>query len=114
MPYLSIRTNVAVAQADQQAVLAEASHAVATVLGKPERYVAVDLEAAASLRFGGEEGAAALLMLDSIGLDPADTPRISAALAAFVGARLDVPADRVYVRFASTSRDMWGWNGGTF
>ena len=114
MPYLSIRTNVAVAEADQQVLLSEASRAVATALGKPERYVAVDLEAAAALRFGGEDAAAAVLVLDSIGLNPADTPRVSATLSAFVEQRLSVPADRVYIRFASTQREMWGWNGSTF
>ena len=114
MPYLSIRTNVTVAEADQQAVLAEASRAVAGALGKPERYVAVDLEAAVALRFGGDDAAAAVLILDSIGLAPADAPRISAALSSFMEERLNVPADRVYLRFASTPREMWGWNGGTF
>ena len=114
MPYLSIRTNVAVAEADQQALLADASGAVATALGKPERYVMVDLDAAAPLRFAGDDGVAAVLALDSIGLKAADAPRISAALCALVEKHLKVPADRVYVRFAATPREMWGWNGGTF
>lgn len=114
MPYLSIRTNVAVAEAGRQDLLAEASRAVAAALGKPERYVMVDLDAGVSLRFAGEDGPAAALVLDSIGLAPDHASDLSATLCAFVAARMGVPSDRVYVRFASTPRTMWGWDGGTF
>ena len=114
MPYLSIRTNVSVAEADRPALLADASRTVAEALGKPERYVMVDLESAVPLRFAGDDGPATALTLDSIGLASADTPRLSAALCGFVQDRLAVRPDRVYIRFASTPREMWGWNGGTF
>ncbi len=114
MPYLSIRTNAAVAQDDRPSLLAEASSTLAAVLGKPERYVMVDLDIGVPMQFAGSDAAAAALIVDSIGLAPSDAPRISAALCAFVEAHLAVPADRVYIRFSSTPREMWGWNGGTF
>ena len=114
MPYLAIRTNVAVDDDARSRVLAAASQAVAAAVGKPERYVMVSLEAGAALLFAGSQGPAAAMAFDSIGFAASDAARVSAELCAVAHSQLGVPTDRVYIRFASTPRDMWGWNGGTF
>lgn len=49
MPMLKIQTNVTLDTNAGHALVAEASRAVAAQLGKPERYVMVSLEPAATI-----------------------------------------------------------------
>ncbi len=88
MPLLKIQTNVTVAADAGQALVAEASSAVAALLGKPERYVMVALEPAATMAFAGDSSPLAYLEMKSVGLPQGSTSALSKAL--------------------------WGWNGGTF
>lgn len=114
MPYLLIRTNREIPQAEQPQLLARCSAAVAEMLGKPERYVMVSLEQSRAMLFGGETSPCIYLELKSIGLPAERTAELSASLANLLGTELGVPADRIYIEFADAERHMWGWNGGTF
>jgi phenylpyruvate tautomerase len=114
MPLLKIQTN-AVLDADAgKALLAEASRAVAALLGKPERYVMVSLETAATMAFGGDTSPLAYLEMKSIGLPQERTDALSTALCELMNTALGVSADRVYIEFADAQGHLWGWNGGTF
>ncbi len=112
MPYLHVRVNVGVE--DRAGFLAACSREAAAALGKPERYVMVALDDGAPLMFAGSEAPAAYLRLASLGLPGAATPELSAALCALIERELGIPADRVYIEFASPERHMWGWDGRTF
>jgi len=112
MPYLSIQTNVE--PADEAAVLREVSAATASMLGKPESYVMVHLEAGARLIFAGSDAPAAYVQLKSLGLPEGQTADYSAQLCALMRDLLGVDAGRVYIEFAGPERHMWGWNNATF
>jgi phenylpyruvate tautomerase len=114
MPLLKIQTNQPVDTDKKHALAAEASKAVADMLGKPERYVMVSIEENPAMLFGGSGEPLAYLELKSIGLPESKTGDFSAALAALLDRHLGLPADRVYIEFADAPRTMWGWNGGTF
>lgn len=114
MPYLSINTNQVLEDSRRDELLRDASALVAEQLGKPERYVLVAWHHNPAMRFAGSDAPLAYLELKSIGLPADATGNLSAALCTFMGERLGVPADRVYVEFADAARHMWGWNGGTF
>lgn len=114
MPYLLIRTNQKVADAAATALLTRASHQVAELLGKPERYVMVSLEQSCAMLFGGSADPLAYLELKSIGLPGGETGRLSAALCDLVGQELGIPGDRIYIEFSNASGPLWGWNGATF
>jgi len=114
MPLLQIDTNQILDDAAQQKLLAEASHSVADMLGKPERYVMVAFEHKPAMRFAGSGEALAYLELKSIGLPESKTVELSQALTELMQQHLGVAADRVYIEFADAPRHMWGWNGGTF
>ncbi|MCK9529891.1 MAG: phenylpyruvate tautomerase MIF-related protein [Gammaproteobacteria bacterium] len=114
MPLLKIQTNVDVPAADRQTLLANASRATATVLGKPEAYVMVTLEANHPMLFAGTDAPLAYLELKSIGLPEDRTRDFSAKLSDIVEAHLHIPKNRIYVEFASAAAHMWGWNGETF
>jgi len=112
MPYLNIQTNVPVA--DTAALLAKASSRVANMLGKPESYVMVNLDADAQLIFAGSDAPAAYLQLKSLGLAQDKSADYSLNLCDFMAEMLNIEAARVYIEFSSPERHMWGWNGATF
>lgn len=114
MPYLSITTNQPLSDAQRDPLLRDASALVAAQLGKPERYVLVAWQHNPAMCFAGSADPLAYLELKSIGLPADATADLSAALCDFVGERLGIAAERVYVEFADAARHMWGWNGATF
>jgi phenylpyruvate tautomerase PptA (4-oxalocrotonate tautomerase family) len=114
MPLLKIQTNTPMDAEKMKALAVSASRAVADMLGKPERYVMVSVEANPAMVFAGSDDPLAYLELKSIGLPGNKTGEFSATLAALLGQHLALPADRVYIEFADAPRTMWGWDGGTF
>lgn len=114
MPLLKIQTSIEVPYDQRTALLTAASRAVATVLGKPEAYVMVILEAGVPMLFAGTDAPLAYLELKSIGLPEDRTRDFSAKLTDVVEAHLRIPKNRIYVEFASAAAHMWGWNGDTF
>ena len=114
MPYLKIQTNESLAAEQTAALLTRASSLVADLLGKPERYVMVAVDAGAPMLFAGGDAPAAYLELKSIGLPESMTPKLSAGLCTLMQEALGVDRERVYIEFHDAARAMWGWNGGTF
>lgn len=114
MPTLIVRTNAPHDPARRPVLLEAASALVAELLGKPERYVMVLFEPVADMCFGGNTAPAAYLELKSLGLPEQRTAELSAALCRLLDEQLKVPADRVYIEFASPPRHLFGFDGGTF
>lgn len=113
MPLLSIQTNQP-APENQDPILRDISAAVADMLGKPERYVMVSLDAGRPMRFAGDDAPLAYLELKSIGLPEERTKDFSATLCGLMQTHLGITSDRVYIEFSGAARHLWGWNGGTF
>lgn len=114
MPLLKIQTNIPIETAAGDSLIRKASQQVASLLGKPERYVMVSLEENPAMLFGGSDDPLAYLELKSIGLPETRTSELSQALTSLMNAELGLSAERVYIEFTDAPRAMWGWNGGTF
>jgi phenylpyruvate tautomerase len=114
MPMLKIQTNAALSADAGRSLVAEASRAVAALLGKPERYVMISLETEATMAFGGDASPLAYLEMKSVGLPQGSTTALSKALCELIGTKLGVSTDRIYIEFADAKGALWGWNGGTF
>jgi len=114
MPLLSIQTNVHPSSENRAEMLSAISRTVAQLLGKSERYVMLTLTSNPDMLFGGASGPMAYLELKSIGLPDSRTAELSRVLCGLMQQHFGVPADRVYVEFASVARELWGWNEGTF
>ena len=114
MPYLQIQTNIDVKPEQHTTLLANASLMVANLLGKPESYVMVALQANTPMLFAGTEQPTAFLELKSIRLPTASTEELSQKLCAFIEDTLKIPKDRVYIKFINAEASLWGWNGRTF
>jgi len=112
MPLLKISTNRIVE--NTEAVLQATSQAVAAMLGKPERYVMVELHAGLPMSLAGSSEPLAYLELKSIGLPEERTAEFSAALCRLIDEQLGIPAERIYIEFSDAPRHLWGWNGATF
>lgn len=114
MPYLKINTNQELAEEMKAGLLQKASALVAKQLGKPESYVMVEVNTGLAMLFAGEATPLAYLELKSIGLPEDRTAAFSAALCQLLQDNLGIPANRIYIEFASAPRKLWGWNSDTF
>lgn len=114
MPYLKIQTNLPVSKKAERSVLREASTLVARELEKPEELVMVALQPDTSMLFAGTDDPVAFLELKAVGLPAKKTRILSKVLCEMIEKHLGIVPERVYVKFISASRGMWGWKGDTF
>jgi phenylpyruvate tautomerase len=114
MPLLKIQTNQRLAESAAKSLASKASARVAELLGKPEAYVMVSVEAGANMLFSGTDEPLAYLELKSIGLPQSITAPASRALCDLVAGETGVATNRIYIEFTDAPRHLWGWNGGTF
>jgi phenylpyruvate tautomerase len=114
MPLIHVQTsNAAVPEAE--ALLKDLSAELATLLGKPERYVMTLLHTGVPMTFGGDTAPCCYVEVKSIGgLDGARAKAISAALCPRLASRLGVSPDRIYIGFEDVPGRLWGWDGSTF
>jgi len=114
MPYLKLETNQTLSPESCQQLLKNLSQSVAQILGKPEDYVMIGIEASKPMFFAGNSQPTAFIELKSLGLPEAQTTSFSKALCEHIEAQMGIKADRIYIEFSGPARHMWGWNGKTF
>lgn len=114
MPYLKIQTNHTPSPEQSKTLLATASKTIADALGKPERYVLVELTTNPAMLFGGTDEPAAYIELKSIGLPTGQTKALSQTVSTLLNTALGIPPSRIYIEFTDVKGSLWGWNGGTF
>ncbi|WP_305908093.1 phenylpyruvate tautomerase MIF-related protein [Methylomarinum sp. Ch1-1] len=114
MPYLKLKTNIAVSQEQSPKLLAELSQMLASETGKPERYVMVEMSSGRTMLFSGTDEPLAYLECKSIGLTSAQVKALSASISQVLQTRLQLAPDRVYIEFSNCPAEHWGWNGSTF
>ena len=114
MPYLSIQTNQSIDDSKIQTLLKKVSHTVAEILGKPESYVMVAIEASTPMSFAGNNEPTAYVQLKSLGLPESSTSDFSNSICSLVSNELNISTDRIYIEFSGPARHMWGWNNDTF
>ena len=114
MPLIRVHTSAA-APAEPLRLLQELSRQLASLLGKPERYVMTSLQADLTMTFAAEPAPACYVEVKSIGaLDGERTRRISSVLCDLLHRELQVPPDRIYIGFEDVPPQLWGWDGRTF
>lgn len=114
MPYFRIETSKPLDKAAGETLLKEASAFLSGLLGKPERAIMVALSQGVQMFLNGSPDPAAYVELKSIGLPPEKTAEFSKAVCEFIEKAISVPADRIYIDFASIDGKMFGWNKKTF
>lgn len=114
MPYLNIHINRPLQAGQGKALLANASDTLAKELGKPERYVMVELTENPLLIFAGTDEPAAYVELKSIGLPAGQTQSLSKVICSLLEEEAGIPASRIYIEFSDAKGSFWGWNKSTF
>lgn len=114
MPYLNLKTNVAITQQQSPQLLSELSKLIAQTTGKPERYVLVELTENKAMLFAGTNDPLAYLECKSIGLTSLQAKTLSATISKVLKENLHINSERVYIEFSDCPGEFWGWNGSTF
>lgn len=120
MPYLEVRTNCEVGEAQRLNFLNALIPELAELTGKPPSIFMGTVEAASagasatvSMVFRDSEAPCAYAQLSAIALDPALTPDLTRTITNALGDHFQLEADRVFVRFQDTERTHWGVGGKT-
>lgn len=114
MPYLKVNTNVAVSDDQCSEMLSRFSKLLAGETSKPERYVVVELNAGKAMSFAGSSEPLAFLECKSIGLSASQAKSLSSSLSKLLTETWKISGDRIYIEFANSPAEYWGWNGATF
>jgi len=114
MPYLKIQINQPIEPEKSKALMVAASKQLARDLGKPERYVMVELTTNPAMLLGGTDNPAAYLELKNIGLPTGQTKNLSQSLTLLLEDELEILPSRIYIEFSDVKGELWGWNGSTF
>ena len=114
MPYLKIQTNLPLSRKAERTVLKTASALVAKELAKPEDLVVLALQDDTHMLFAGTDDPVAFLELKAIGLSARRSRKLSEALCQLIKEHLGIPSGRIYVKFVTVPRGMWGWRGDAF
>jgi len=114
MPLLKLETTAVLSEDKRKALLASLSKILAGTIGKPEEYVMVMVNPAATL-MSGKPGDAAFVDVRSIGGLSGDVCRnLSQKICQLLNDFLAVPQNRIYLNFTDVEAGNWGWNGNTF
>jgi len=113
MPYLKIQTNLHLGKKTQLTILRRASSLISLKLEKAESLVMVALQPDTTMLFAGTDEPVAFLELMSAGLPGRKTRKLSRSLCDLIVRHLELPKNRVYVKFIDGHRGMWGWRGDT-
>ncbi|HET19114.1 MAG TPA: ABC transporter substrate-binding protein [Chromatiales bacterium] len=114
MPTLILNTNLHIDAGRRADLCARLSRFTAEATRKPEQWVMTLLNDARPMTFAGSDASCAFVEFKSVGLPEADMPGISAGLSELLRAELGLDPARVYIEFASSEPQCWGWNGATF
>ncbi|KAI0981364.1 hypothetical protein GJ496_003933 [Pomphorhynchus laevis] len=88
---------------------------IAKTSGKPEGYVAVQVNSGLAMSFGGNQKPCAVLRFEGIGgIGAGKNGAHSRALTEAVSRALEIDSSRIYIVFRNVEASSWGHNGTTF
>lgn len=113
MPFINVKTNAKVPAAQAETIKSGLGQAISTIPGKSEGWLMVGIEGEQQLWFKGSDAPAAMVSVSIYGSAQANAlSALTGKITALLTDTLGIPADRIYVAYASTPN--WGWNGANF
>ena len=113
MPFIDSKISIPVSAEKKERIKSEFGKAI-SLMNKPESYLMVGLADNYDLWFAGkklEKGA--FVAVDVLGSPSSeDCKKMTAAVCDILKKELDIPGDKVYVKYSGTKD--WGWNGSNF
>ena len=111
MPLINLFTSSPFIENPDQ-LLQNLSSEVAHLTGKPQKFVMAILQTDLKIFFDGNQDPACYVEINSIGsLDP---NKMSQVITESLSKDLELPQNRIYIRFDDVSPELWSWNGKTF
>jgi phenylpyruvate tautomerase len=114
MPFFSITTNEPMDAERAASISAKASAFLAGLLGKPEKYIMVQIRPGEAMILNQNSEPTAFVELKSIGLAKDDCRMLSEKICGFLEERVGISPERAYIDFHSIDGAMFGWNKTTF
>lgn len=112
MPYIKTVTNTAIPADTMEAIKTQLGKD-ALLIGKSESWLMVDFQEKSPLYFQGTNAPAAMVSVELYGTAGPDAcARMTAAITKLLGSELNIPANRIFVKFQEYQH--WGWNGSNF
>lgn len=113
MPYIQIRTNVRIDEAQSKALKSVLGKDITLLPGKSEAWLMVEIEDQRKLFFQGSEEACAIAEIKLYGSsDPESYQKLTAKITAALQQLLNLRKERVYVEYEETEH--WGYAGENF
>ena len=113
MPYISTKTNVSISASKRAVLEKKLGKAIELVPGKSEAWLMLSFEPDIAMCFQGKEDPAAIVEIKIYGTaSDSACDAMTAAVTEILVSELDIPADRIYVKYEQCV--VWGWNGANF
>ena len=113
MPFIDIKTNVAVAAEKEEVIKTAMGQAITAIPGKSESWLMVGIEPEFKLYFKGTADPAAMVQVSIYGsADSSAKNKLTGKISEILGGELGISPSRIYVSYAETAD--WGWNGANF
>lgn len=113
MPFINVKTNVAVPAEDAESIKSKLGIAITAIPGKSEGWLMVGIEPDYALWFKGTEEPAAMVEVSIYGGASHNAlTTLTSHITGILGDTLGISSDRVYVKYSETEN--WGWNGSNF
>ena len=113
MPFINVKTNQKVTEAQKEAIKSGLGAAIPTIPGKSEQWLMVGIEPEYTLYHQGTNAPAAMVEVQIYGsANGAAYDSLTGKISDLLNAELNIPKNRIYVSYTSTKD--WGWNGSNF
>ncbi|MBE6658487.1 MAG: hypothetical protein E7604_08590 [Ruminococcaceae bacterium] len=113
MPFIRTTTNCSVSKSTADKITAACGQAIPLLRGKTEDWLMVEVTGEKHLYFKGSDAPCAIAEVQIYGKgNPAELDNLTDALTKILSVSLNVPSDRIYVRYEEVA--YWGWNGSNF
>ena len=113
MPFIDIKTNVAVAAEKEENIKTAMGQAITSIPGKSESWLMVGIEPEFKLYFKGTKDPAAMVQVSIYGsADSSAKNKLTGKISEILGDELGISPSRIYESYAETPD--WGWNGANF
>ena len=113
MPFIRTTTNRSVEKSTADKITAACGQAITLLRGKTEQWLMVEVKGDAALYFAGSDAPCAFAEVQLLGKgDTTELENLTAELTKILSAALNIPGDRIYVRYEEVTP--WGWRGGHF
>lgn len=113
MPFINVKTNVAVPADKETALKSALGKAITTLPGKSESWLMVGIEPEHILYFKGDNAPAAMVEVSVFGhADASVYEKLTGIICTILNEQFSIEQSRIYVKYYET--DNWGWNGSNF